>query len=218
MPKGKLILHPKSAPFFLPNEEGIPPYLTLFCLLLARRRRELLRIGSDEQGKIAAELVLTYGSVLLWIYLTSILGPFFPGYDRFRINWSKLPWIRFQEMSAAEMSEAFAAIRKDMQSFCRSVARIGYNGVTLDDVPHLALHEFYEEPINGRIALYQKEFRELFQTIRAEGLQVYLTMDILTLTPGLEARLGNNERRQRQFLISLLDRFFVDFPEVAGSS
>ena len=150
------------------------------------------------------------------LYLIDAIGPFFPGYDRFRINWSKLPWIRFQEMSAAEMSEAFAAIRKYMQSFCRSVARIGYNGVTLDDVPHLALHEFYEEPINGRIALYQKEFRELFQTIRAEGLQVYLTMDILTLTPGLEARLGNNERRQRQFLISLLDRFFVDFPEVAG--
>jgi hypothetical protein len=150
------------------------------------------------------------------LYLIDAIGPFFPGYDRFRINWSKLPWIRFQEMDAGELTEAFTAIRKDMKSFCRSVAKIGYNGVTLDDVPHLALHEFYEEPINERVALYQQEFRKLFQTIRDEGLHVYLTMDILTLTPGLEEKLGNNERRQRQFLISLLDRFFVDFPEVAG--
>lgn len=150
------------------------------------------------------------------LYLIDAIGPFFPGYDRFRINWSKLPWMRFQEMSPEEVREAFVAIRADMKTFCRSVAKIGYNGVTLDDVPHLALHEFYEEAVNERIALYREEFRELFKVILAEGLHLYLTMDILTLTPQLEKHLGNSDRKQRQFLAGLLDRFFIDFPEVAG--
>jgi len=150
------------------------------------------------------------------LYLIDAIGPFFPGYDRFRINWSKLPWMRFQEMTPDELSTAFVTIRADMRKFCRSVAAIGYNGVTLDDVPHLSSHEFYEESVNQRISLYRREFKELFKIIREEGLHIYLTMDILTLTPALEKRLGNSERKQLQFLVSQLDLFFVDFPEVAG--
>lgn len=150
------------------------------------------------------------------LYLIDAIGPFFPGYDRFRINWSKLPWVRFESMTPREIREAFPRIRGDMQIFCRSVSGIGYNGVTLDDVPHLADHEFYEESVRERIALYREEFRELFRLIRAEGLHVYLTMDILTFTPALEEKIGKSAKRQREFLVELLDRFFEDFPEVAG--
>ena len=150
------------------------------------------------------------------LYLIDAIGPFFPGYERFRINWSKLPWIRFQSMGEAELAEAFERVRADMRTFCRSVAAIGYNGVTLDDVPHLADHVYYEDSVRERIALYRNEFRKLFAVIREEGLHIYLTMDILTFTPGLEERIGKSERRQRQFLCSLLEEFFRDFPEVAG--
>jgi len=150
------------------------------------------------------------------LYLIDAIGPFFPGYDRFRINWSKLPWIRFEAMGEEELNETFAQVRGDMQIFCQSVAAIGYTGVTLDDVPHLADHEFYEESVRERIHLYREHFRELFRIIRGEGLHVYLTMDILTFTPALEERIGNSAKKQREFLGELLDRFFEDFPEVAG--
>lgn len=150
------------------------------------------------------------------LYLIDAIGPFFPGYDRFRINWSKLPWIRFEKMSERELAAAFDRIKSDMRTFCRSVAEIGYNGVTLDDVPHLADHGFYEAPVRKRIVLYRRHFKELFEVIREEGLHLYLTMDILTFTPALERRLGNREKDQREFMVSLLDGFFRDYPEVAG--
>jgi len=150
------------------------------------------------------------------LYLIDAIGPFFPGYDRFRINWSKLPWMRFEKMREKELGEAFEQIGRDMRKFCRSVAEIGYNGVTLDDVPHLADHSFYEAPVRKRIKLYRKYFKMLFQIIREEGLNLYLTMDILTFTPALERRLGNREKDQREFMESLLDSFFRDYPEVAG--
>ncbi|MBU6179572.1 MAG: hypothetical protein KGR69_07890, partial [Verrucomicrobia bacterium] len=141
------------------------------------------------------------------LYLIDAIGPFFRGYERFRINWSKIPWSRFQEMEPEEFDAAFAGIRSDLRTFCRSVAATGYNGVTLDDVPHLARHPFYEEKVAARIERYRVEFRELFRIAREEGLQVYLTMDILTFTPALEKRLGRNWRRQRDFLTELLDGF-----------
>lgn len=150
------------------------------------------------------------------LYLIDAIGPFFPGYDRFRINWSKLPWIRFEAMGHEELEDAFARVRADMTIFCKRVAEIGYNGVTLDDVPHLADHEFYEDSVRERIAIYREEFRALFRQIHAAGLHVYLTMDVLTFTPALEARIGDNPRKQRRFLAELLDKFFEDFPEVAG--
>jgi len=153
------------------------------------------------------------------LYLIDAIGPFFPGYDRFKINWSKLPWMRFQEMSPEEVRRAFVAIRADMKTFCRSVAKIGYNGVTLDDVPHLALHDFYEDSVKERISLYREEFRQIFHIIRAEGLHLYLTMDILTLTPQLERRLGNSERKQRRISRCVAQFVFsLTFPEIAGSS
>lgn len=150
------------------------------------------------------------------LYLIDAIGPFFPGHDRFRINWSKLPWMRLQKMGEAELRETFRQIQIDMRRFCRSVAAIGYNGVTVDDVPHLADHEFYEESVRERIAIYREEFRRLFAIIREEGMHIYLTMDILTFTPALEEKLGTSEKKQRDFLKSLLDQFFIDFPGMAG--
>jgi hypothetical protein len=41
-------------------------------------------------------------------------------------------------------------------------------------------------------------------------------MDILTFTPALEEKIGKSAKKQREFLVELLDRFFGEFPEVAG--
>lgn len=150
------------------------------------------------------------------LYLIDAIGPFFPGYDRFRINWSKLPWRRFEKMDEAELEEAFVRIETDMRAFCRSVSEIGYNGVTIDDLPHLTDHEHYEAAIRERVALNQKLFRRLFEVIRNEGLHVYLTMDLLTFTPAMKRRLGNSEKKQRHFFLELVESFFREFPEVAG--
>lgn len=150
------------------------------------------------------------------LYLIDAIGPFFHGYNRFKINWSKLPWRRIEAMDTVELSAFFSEVRSDMRLFCQRVGAIGYNGVTLDDLPHLADHEDYEVGVRERIALYREAFRALFRVIREEGLQIYLTMDIMTFTPQLEMRIGRSERKVRAFLSSLLDLFFADFPEVAG--
>lgn len=106
------------------------------------------------------------------------------------------------------LRRTFKQIQIDMRRFCRSIAAVGYNGVTLDDVPHLADHEFYEESVRERIAINREEFRRLFAIIREEGMHIYLTMDILTFTPALEEKLGTSEKMQRDFLSRCWISFF----------
>jgi hypothetical protein len=88
--------------------------------------------------------------------------------------------------------------------------------VSLDDVAHLAHHDLHEPAARVEIARLRDDFRPLFALLRARGLAVYVTMDILSYTPALRAAVGSNQRRARRFLRRLLDGFLRDFPEVSG--
>lgn len=149
------------------------------------------------------------------LFLIDAIGPFFRGYDRVRINWSKIPWRRFQKLLPAERADLFATIGEDLSGFAAHAAATGYNAVSLDDVPHLADHALYEPEIRARIADNQRDFRPLFARCREAGLAVYLTMDVMSWTPALRASL-RGERAVNQFLHELLDGFFREFPEIAG--
>ena len=70
------------------------------------------------------------------LYLVDAIGPFFRGDDRYRINWSKIPWQRFREVSAEERTRMFEQIVDDMKVFAREAALTGFTAVSPDDVPH----------------------------------------------------------------------------------
>lgn len=102
-----------------------------------------------------------------------------------------------------------------MRQFAERAAATGYTAVSLDDVPHLADHEAYEPEIREEIAGFREGFRPIFEICRDAGLEVYLTMDVMSWTPALREKL-RSERDVNAFLAELIDRFFEDFPEVAG--
>lgn len=149
------------------------------------------------------------------LYLIDAIGPFFRGYDRVRINWSKIPWRRFQKLTPEERAGLFDQIGADLARFAASAAATGYTAMSLDDVPHLADHEAYEPGIRAQIAANRADFRPLFARCRAAGLQVFLTMDVMSWTPALRDAI-HGERAVNDFLVTLIDRFFHDFLEVSG--
>lgn len=103
-----------------------------------------------------------------------------------------------------------------MERFVQKAAENGFNAVSLDDVPHLADHESYEPNIRSRIAEFREDFRSIFNICRESGLEVFLTMDVMSWTQALRAKLGSSEKSANLFLVELLDQFFADFPEVSG--
>tara|TARA_R110002096_G_scaffold4501_6_gene21112 strand:- start:43994 stop:45727 length:1734 start_codon:yes stop_codon:yes gene_type:complete len=150
------------------------------------------------------------------LYLIDAIGPFFRGYERVRINWSKIPWRRFRKLSPEDRAELFGQVEEDMERFTRRAAETGFNAVSLDDVPHLALHEHYEGETNDLIHAYREAFRAIFEICNRAGMEVFLTMDVMSWAPGLREKIGSGERATNAFIADLLERFFEDFPEVAG--
>ncbi len=149
------------------------------------------------------------------ILLIDALGPFFRTPPKGRLNWSKIPFNQLPLANPARR-QRFDQIARDLHIFSNRVREIGYNAVSLDDVAHLADHPWYEPEIRQRIAIYREEFHRLFALLKAQGLSIYLTMDVLTLTPRLKGKLYGDERRINAFLVDLLGNLLQDFPEISG--
>ena len=146
------------------------------------------------------------------LYLIDAIGPFFRGYERRTINWSKIPFEHLRLSPGPEREAQWAQIRADLDTFCRQVKETGFNAVSLDDVTHLADHEWYEPAVRAKIAAFVEEYRRCFEVVRSHGLAVYLTMDFFSSTPALRER----KVKPDVFVRDLLDRFLTEFPQVAG--
>lgn len=149
------------------------------------------------------------------LFLIDAIAPFFRGYARRHINWSKIPFGHL-ELTGPGRRAQFDQIAVDLRSFCRQVRTTGYNAVSLDDIAHLADHPWYEEAHRENVQILQEEFRLLFAIIRAENLSIYITMDMLSFTPALKARLGRDEGKITAFIHELVQQFLHDFPEISG--
>lgn len=149
------------------------------------------------------------------IALIDANGPFFRGFQKRRINWSKIP---FSHLAVAETERRtqWDAIRADLATFATKVTAIGYNAVSLDDLAHLADHPWYEPEIRSDIAAWREEFRAVFALLRSYGLRVFITADYLTTSAAINARIGNSAEKQTAWFTELIAGFLADFPEIAG--
>jgi hypothetical protein len=144
------------------------------------------------------------------LFLIDAIGPFFRECGGKRTNWSKIPFTRLR-------AGDWPAIEDDLRVFAEQVVRLGYNAVTLDDLAHLAPHPLHEPEVASRIAFLRDRFSNIFRMLRGEfGLRVYLTSDVLPLTPALEAAMGDDEEELSGYYQNLIRSALDDFPELAG--
>ncbi len=131
------------------------------------------------------------------IFLIDAIGPFFRGYAKQRINWSKIPFVDLAEADA----ERWEQIEADLREFARQVTAQGYNAVTLDDLAHLAPHPLHEPEVAARISAFRENFQKLFDLLRDEfQLKIYLTTDVLPMTPAVSGRTGRRSGGAGQLL------------------
>ena len=142
------------------------------------------------------------------------IGPFFSPVKRRRLNWSKIP---FHDLPAGEGSEeVWRQIAQDLEDFAKAVVAAGFNTITLDDVAHVTGHPWFEKAVSDRIDFFSLRFRELIAMLRREGLRVFMTSDVVTLSPGVAQKLGPSRGARRAFYLDVMRRFFHEFPEVEG--
>lgn len=146
------------------------------------------------------------------LLLIDTIGPFFRGYDRRVINWSKIPWDHAGRQGAAWWEE----VCRELKVLGRQAAGWGFNAASIDDVTHLADHEWLQPEVRHRVQRYRTEMRRCFEVLHNAGLAIHVTMDVFSATPELVKRLRLARMSVNAYLVELLDRFFADFPEVAG--
>jgi hypothetical protein len=147
------------------------------------------------------------------LFLIDAIGPFFRGYVRSRVNWSKIPFMHLVDASP----EDWLAIEGELRGFARQVSAQGYNAVTLDDLAHLAPHPLHEPEVADRIALLRGKFTRFFDILNLEfNLKVYLTTDVLPLTPSLALALGDHPAELECYYVGLVRGILNDFPQLAG--
>jgi hypothetical protein len=146
------------------------------------------------------------------LHLIDTIGPFFRGYERRVINWSKIPWDHAGRQGAAWWEQ----VCRDLNVLARQAASWGFNAASIDDVAHLALHDMIEPEVRQRIQRYRTEMQRCFAVLKNAGLAIHVTMDVFSATPWLLKSLRIAHKSPNDYLAELLDRFFIDFPEVAG--
>ncbi|MDX1679634.1 MAG: hypothetical protein R3242_02785 [Akkermansiaceae bacterium] len=147
------------------------------------------------------------------LFLIDAIGPFFRGYRRKRINWSKIVFTHLDDLG----EEDWAAIREDLRHFAKQVVAQGYNAVSLDDLAHLTHHPLHEPSIRDRIEGFRKHFSEFFNLLQEEfGLRIYLTSDVLPLTPAIEEAIGDDPEALGAYYRDLVCRCLDDFPQLSG--
>lgn len=150
-----------------------------------------------------------------WLVIDAI-GPFFRGYDRPRINWSKIPFPHLMT-SGAGMRAQWDRIAEDLRRFAMAARADGYNTVTLDDLAHLAPDPRHEPEVAGRIAVMRTEFGRLFDLLKEEcGMRILLTSDVLPATAAVEASLGTDKAAWEDYYHGLVARVMDDFPQLDG--
>jgi hypothetical protein len=144
------------------------------------------------------------------LFLIDATSPFFRNRAGRRTNWSKIPFTKLE-------SGDWPLIEEEMRVFADRVSRLGYNAVSLDDLAHLAPHPLHEPEVAGRIGFLRGKFSRLFQILHAEfDLRIFLTSDVLPLTPALAMELAGQDAALESYYHGLVRSVLDDFPELAG--
>lgn len=147
------------------------------------------------------------------LFLIDAIGPFFRGYEKERVNWSKIP---FSHLASATEDD-WTRILGDLRTFAMEVTRLGYNAVTLDDLAHLAPHPDHEPEVAKTISLLREKFQIIFNLLSEEfGLRIYLTTDVLPMTTALAGKLGEAPETLELYYQSLVRTVLEDFPQLEG--
>lgn len=147
--------------------------------------------------------------------LIDAIGPFFRGYCKRRINWSKIPFAHLATDGPARGPQ-WHTIRADLDTFARKVSALGYNAVSLDDVAHLSDHPWFEPEVRARNAVFREEFRTLFALLGSYELRIYLTADFVTTSAAVDARLRGDAALATAWFREIAAGCLDEFPEVEG--
>ncbi len=150
-----------------------------------------------------------------FLSIIDAIGPFFRGYTKRRINWSKIAFPHLLT-DGEKADKQWQFIEEESQCFAQQTQELGFNAVTLDDAPHLSIHPLLEENLNHRAKELRHRFKKIISIHKNHGHQVFLTSDVLWTTPRLEQHFKNNRAGLEKFFLETLENVLDSLSGIDG--
>jgi hypothetical protein len=125
------------------------------------------------------------------------------------INWSKTPFSLLERNGRLDFTTGEKILRR-FERYCATVAPLGFNAVTVDDLAHFAAIEWYSDGLKEKIAGYAMVFARMCDIAARAGLEIFVTTDANFST-------GAGRRRVIGDAVSLACSTFLEqFGSVSG--
>lgn len=148
------------------------------------------------------------------LFLIDAIGPFFIDYNKRVINWSKIPFVNLETEDRLD-EEKLEKITEGFRRFVREIVKIGYNAITLDDLAHLAIFDFYPASLRQKLSLYQDFYRQLFAIAAEYQLKVFLNTDVIYLNDAISKQIKKRKTTAWELLTRAVDEVLEQF-DIAG--
>jgi hypothetical protein len=148
------------------------------------------------------------------LVIIDALSPFFisrilrPGQV---VNWSKVPF-GLIERNGLLPSITTDQIIKRFESYTQRVSTLGCNGISIDDLAHIADYPEYSTGIRHKLQSYRILYELIFASAEKQKLDVFINTDA-SFTP---CKVSENYKQIINRMVILCRDLFVKYPAVKG--
>jgi len=143
------------------------------------------------------------------------LGPFIEKTENGTVNWSKVIFSSLETNGRLD-SAVQERIVERFELYATRVARLGYTGLSIDDVAHLISFPFYNSQLKNLISDYQNLYTQLFAIAQKKRLKLYLNTDYLFLNPDITQYMNVHGIAPSDFFADALSTLFTQYPQIDG--
>ena len=145
------------------------------------------------------------------LYIIDAIGPFFKPNTTKTINWSKIPFSKLEKENRLS-PEIQERILKDFDRFLHQANSLGYNAISVDDLPHLVVFDFYSDAVKETLSKFIGLYQKLFSIARQMDMKIFVNTDIMFYNSEIRHYLEENDIRSIEFLRSAVERCIETYP------
>ncbi|QEP44421.1 glycosyl hydrolase family 67 [Ectothiorhodospiraceae bacterium BW-2] len=149
------------------------------------------------------------------LYIIDAISPFFATHASTTINWSKIPFNRIETDGRLKKRD-YKAIKERFKRYIDQISQIGYNAISIDDLSHMVVMNYYSPTLKKKIAKYQRRFRKLLQGVAEHNLAIYITTDVMFYNDDIRQQMAQQHSSATELLAGILTALFEQMPLVNG--
>lgn len=143
------------------------------------------------------------------LYIIDTTAPFFLRHPKTMINWSKAPNYLLEKDGKLK-KKTQKKVREGFSRYIDRISKIGYNAISIDELPYMVSFSFYPESLRKKLKRYRRYYERLFHIARKEKLEIFVTTDILFSNQWIENYAPSFEDKCN-FFARAVERLFTHY-------